>query len=82
MIQSSSRDVTCRGLIKLHKAGFTPYMRLPIHDEIVGSLPQGVADLGAKRMAKLMSEQMGEVFIDTDADVYGMSWGHGYGAAA
>lgn len=82
MIQSSSRDVTCRGLIKLHKAGFTPYMRLPIHDEIVGSLPEGVADLGAKRMAKLMSEQMGEVFIDTDADVYGMSWGHGYGAAA
>jgi DNA polymerase-1 len=82
VIQSSSRDVTCRGLIRLHKAGFTPYMRLPIHDEIVGSLPEGVADLGAKRMAKLMSEDMGEVFIDTDADVYGMSWGHGYGAAA
>lgn len=82
VIQSSSRDVTCRGLLRLHKAGFTPYMRLPIHDEIVGSLPVGVADLGAKRMAKLMSEDMGEVFIDTDADVYGMSWGHGYGAAA
>lgn len=81
MVQSSSRDVTCRGLVRLHKAGFTPYMRLPIHDEIVGSLPEGVADLGAKRMAKLMSEQMGEVFIDTDAEVYGMSWGHGYGAA-
>jgi DNA polymerase-1 len=78
MIQSSSRDVTCRGLLKLHKAGFTPYMRLPIHDEIVGSLPIGVADLGARRMAKLMSEDMGEVFIDTDADVYGMSWGSGY----
>jgi DNA polymerase-1 len=82
IIQSSSRDVTCRGLLRLHKAGFTPYMRLPIHDEIVGSLPIGVADLGAKRMAKLMSEDMGEVFIDTDADVYGMSWGHGYGADA
>src|SRR5688572_9053731 len=82
VIQSSSRDVTCRGLLRLHKAGFTPYMRLPIHDEIVGSLPIGVADLGAKRMAKLMSEDMGEVFIDTDADVYGMSWGHGYGAEA
>jgi len=82
VIQSSSRDVTCRGLLRLHEAGFTPYMRLPIHDEIVGSLPEGVADLGAKRMAKLMSEDMGEVFIDTDAEVYGMSWGHGYGAAA
>lgn len=82
VIQSSSRDVTCRGLLRLHKAGFTPYMRLPIHDEIVGSLPEGVADLGARRMAKLMSEDMGEVFIDTDAEVYGMSWGHGYGAVA
>lgn len=81
-IQSTSRDVTCRGLVKLHKAGFTPYMRLPIHDEIVGSLPTQHADFGARRMADLMSEQMGEVFIDTDADVYGMSWGHGYGAAA
>lgn len=77
-IQSTSRDVTCRGLLKLHKAGFTPYMRLPIHDEIVGSLPIEHADFGARRMAQLMSEDMGEVFIDTDADVYGMSWGSGY----
>lgn len=81
-IQSTSRDVTCRGLLKLHKAGFTPYMRLPIHDEIVGSLPIEHSEFGARRMAQLMSEDMGEVFIDTDADVYGMSWGHGYGAAA
>lgn len=81
-IQSTSRDVTCRGLLKLHKAGFTPYMRLPIHDEIVGSLPIEHSEFGARRMAQLMAEDMGEVFIDTDADVYGMSWGHGYGAAA
>lgn len=81
-IQSTSRDVTCRGLVKLHKNGLTPYMRLPIHDEIIGSLPTEHADFGSRRMAQLMAEDMGDVFIDTDADVFGMSWGHGYGAAA
>lgn len=81
-IQSTSRDVTCRGLVKLHKAGFTPYLRLPIHDEIVGSLPTEHADFGARRMAQLMSEDMGEVFIDTDAEVGLSSWGSLYGAAA
>lgn len=78
MVQSTSRDVTCRGIIKLHKAGLTPYMRLPIHDEVIGSLPIEHAEFGARRMAQLMSEDMGEVFIDTDADVGNRSWGSFY----
>ncbi|WP_238846968.1 DNA polymerase [Nocardia arthritidis] len=49
MIQSTSRDVTCRGLINLHKAGFTPYLRLPVHDEVVASIPANKAQWGQKR---------------------------------
>lgn len=78
MVQSTSRDVTCRGIVKLHKAGFTPYMRLPIHDEMIGSLPIAHAERGALRIAELMSESMGEVFIDTDAEVGNRSWGSFY----
>lgn len=78
MIQSSSRDVTCRALIRLHEAGFTPYIRLPIHDEIVASLPAGKAEWGASEIARLMQEQMGEVLIGTEADVGGRSWGSLY----
>lgn len=78
MIQSMSRDVTCRALIRLHEAGFTPYLRLPIHDEIVASLPVEHAERGARKIAQIMREQLGAVLIDTDADVFGPSWGHGY----
>lgn len=80
MIQSSSRDVTCRGLIRLHEAGFTPYLRLPIHDEIVASIPEGKAQWGAREIGRLMSEEMGPVLVGTDPEVGKRSWGSLYGA--
>lgn len=80
MVQGTGRDVTARGIVKLHKAGFTPYMRLPIHDETLSSLPAGQAAWGGARIAELMAEQMGPVFIGTDAEVGGRSWGSLYGA--
>ena len=79
MVQSTSREVTCRALIRLHEAGFTPYLRLPIHDEIVASLPAEKAEWGASRIASLMAEQMGPVMIGTDAEVGKRSWGSLYG---
>jgi DNA polymerase-1 len=78
MVQSTSRDVTCRGLVKLHKAGFTPYLRLPIHDEVVVSMPMEKAHWGADRIGDLMTEVMGPVSISTDPAVPGKSWGHEY----
>lgn len=80
MIQSSSRDVTCRALIRLHEAGYTPYLRLPIHDEIVASLPSEKANRGAAEIGRLMAEQMGPVLIGTEAEVGKRSWGSLYGA--
>ncbi|ASZ75479.1 DNA polymerase [Mycobacterium phage Kimona] len=80
LIQSSSRDVTCRALIRLHENGFTPYLRLPIHDEILASVPAQHAEWGAKRIGELMAEQMGPVLIGTDPEVGGRSWGSLYGA--
>ncbi|QHB37982.1 DNA polymerase [Mycobacterium phage Cintron] len=80
LIQSSSRDVTCRALLRLHDAGFTPYLRLPIHDEILASVPAEQAEWGANRIGELMAEQMGPVLIGTDPEVGGRSWGSLYGA--
>ena len=80
MIQSTSRDVTGRALIRLHENGFTPYLRLPIHDEILASLPADKAHWGASRIAELMAMDMGPVHIGTDAEVGGRSWGSLYGA--
>lgn len=80
MVQSSSRDVTCRALIRLHEAGFSPYLRLPIHDEIVASLPSEKAVWGAKEIGRLMSEEMGPVLISTDGEIGKRSWGSLYGS--
>lgn len=80
MVQSTSRDVTCRGLIRLHGAGFTPYLRLPIHDEVLAVVPEKKAKWGAERIGQLMAEQMGPVWIGTEPEVGGRSWGSLYGA--
>jgi DNA polymerase-1 len=80
MIQSSSRDVTCRSLVRLHEAGYTPYLRLPIHDEIVASLPADKANRGAAEIGRLMAEEMGPVLISTDGQIGKRSWGSLYGS--
>lgn len=78
LIQSSSRDVTGRALIRLHDAGFTPYLRLPIHDEVLASVPAAQAEWGAAEIGRIMAEEMGPVHIGTDPDVGGRSWGSLY----
>ena len=79
MVQSSSRDITAGGLLRLHKAGFTPYLRLPIHDEVLVSVPADKAVKGAARIGELMSTTFRGVFVGTDPEVGGKSWGSLYG---
>ena len=80
MVQSSSRDITAGGLIRLHKAGFTPYLRLPIHDEVLASVPAAKAAWGASEIARLMSTTFRGVYVGADFEVGGRSWGSLYGA--
>jgi DNA polymerase-1 len=80
MVQSSSRDITAGGLIRLHKAGFTPYLRLPIHDEVLASVPADKAVWGANEIGRLMSTTFRGVHVGTDPEVGGRSWGSLYGS--
>ena len=80
MVQSSSRDITAGGLIRLHKAGFTPYLRLPIHDEVLASVPAAKAAWGASEIAKIMSTTFRGVHVGADSEVGGRSWGSLYNA--
>jgi DNA polymerase-1 len=80
MVQSSSRDITAEGLLRLHATGFTPYVRLPIHDEVLLSVPADKAQWGARRVGELMATTFQGVFIGTDPEVGGRSWGSLYGA--
>ncbi|MEU5957587.1 DNA polymerase [Streptomyces sp. NPDC047525] len=74
-IQGGSRDVTARALLKLDEAGFTPYMRLPIHDEIVFSFPKNEAPEMAREAAKIMAFPVQGLLIPADAEIGERSWG-------
>ena len=81
VIQSTSRDVTASALLRLDDAGFTPYLRLPIHDEVLCSLPAGQAEWGAGRIAEIMQYRMGNMPILAEPEVGLRSWGSLYGAS-
>lgn len=78
MVQSSSRDITANALLRLDQAGFTPYIRLPIHDEILASVPESKARWGANKIGEIMACDFRGVHIGTDAEVGGRSWGSFY----
>ncbi len=78
MIQSTSRDITASALVRLDEAGFTPYLRLPIHDEVVAEVPEQHAEWGAAKIAEIMSCEFRGVHIGSDHEIYGKSWGGGY----
>ncbi|MCY0956383.1 DNA polymerase [Streptomyces sp. H27-H5] len=74
-IQGGSRDVTARAILELDGAGFTPYMRLPIHDEIVFSFPEKEASEMAREAARLMQFPVQGLLIPADAEIGKRSWG-------
>lgn len=78
MVQSTSRDITATALVKLYEAGFIQYVRLPIHDEIVASVPAGMAENALKLFKQYMRTEFKGVLVDTDAELYGKSWAGGY----
>lgn len=78
LIQSTARDVTCNGIVNLHRNGATEYLRLPIHDENVFSFPEPTAERQAKLAGEYMAVTFGDVHIGTDPEVGGTSWGSLY----
>lgn len=78
--QSAARDVLGQSLITMEEAGLLPYLRLPIHDEVVGSAPAGDAEEIAREVVRCMTMTLGGVPIDAESEVGGRSWGSLYGA--
>ncbi|MGW0930657.1 DNA polymerase [Streptomyces sp. NPDC002644] len=74
-IQSAARDVTARALIELYKAGYGPWLRLPVHDEVIFSFPKDRAEGLAKGAAEIMFMTLKGVAITTDIEIGDRSWG-------
>jgi DNA polymerase-1 len=75
-VQSGCRDLTAHAMIRLYDAGYVDYMRLPIHDEILFSLPQGLGDV--HDVVRLMSTSVGVLDIPAEAKIGSKSWGSLY----
>ncbi|MFI1528566.1 DNA polymerase [Streptomyces griseus] len=74
-IQSSARDITARAILELDKAGFTQWMRLPIHDEIVFSFPEERAAELTERAARIMEFVFMGLLVPAEGEIGLQSWG-------
>ena len=83
VVQSTARDVLGQALIDLDNAGLTQYVNLPIHDEVLGQAPIADAPEIVREIERVMTMPfMDLVELTAEGEIYGPSWGHGYGAEA
>lgn len=80
IIQSTARDLFVQGLINLDKQNLLTHVRLPVHDEVVFEAPRGIAEQVGREIQEAMRVQFSDVELSAEAEIYGPSWGHGYGA--
>jgi DNA polymerase-1 len=79
-VQSTARDVLGQSMLNCEAAGLLPYMRLPIHDELLASVPRREAKEIAAEFKRCMTMEILGVQIDATPDVGGRSWGTLYKA--
>ena len=82
MCQSSARDVLGEALLAAKRAGLLPHIIGVVHDEIIMDVPREHAQDAAHALEKAMTMEFHGVNIAAEAEIYGPSWGHGYGAPA
>ena len=82
VVQSTARDVLANAILELESAGLGDYLLLPIHDEVLCQVPTADAAEIAAEVARVMSVPFGDLTLAAEAEVYGTSWGHGYGATS
>lgn len=78
--QSAARDVLGQSMLNMEEAGLLPYLRLPIHDEVLASVPKAESVEVARAIERCMSMDFFGVPISAEAQVGGRSWGSLYGA--
>ncbi|MFE5901104.1 DNA polymerase [Streptomyces sp. NPDC056488] len=78
--QSAARDLLGQAMLNVQAAGLLEFCRLPIHDELLASVPQRDAAEIAREFERCMSMDLYGVPIVADAEIGGRSWGSLYGA--
>lgn len=78
--QSAARDVLGKALLRMDAAGLLPYLRLPVHDEVVASAPAAEAEDVAREIQRCMQFDLKGVPLAAEYKVGGSSWGSLYNA--
>jgi DNA polymerase-1 len=76
--QSTARDVLGQAMVNMERAGLLPYMRLPIHDEMLAFAPKAEAAEISREFERCMTMDLFGVPIEADAEIGGRSWGSLY----
>ena len=74
MIQGTARDLLLDAMFRLEDAGFSEYMLLPIHDEVLFQVPAERAEEMAEQIAAAMATTFKGVPITAEAKVLGERW--------
>lgn len=82
VVQSTARDLLAQAIVDIFDAGLGDHLLLPVHDELVAQAPREDADEVIREIGRLMESDFMGVPIAAEPEVYGPSWGHGYGATS
>ncbi|MER7922133.1 DNA polymerase [Streptomyces sp. NPDC096057] len=77
-VQSAARDCLGQALVNMDKEGLLPYLRLPIHDEVIASAPAHEAEEIGRAIGQCMTFDLFGVPIESDPEIGGRSWGSLY----
>ena len=83
LVQSTARDVLGQGLINMEDAGIIDYVVMVVHDEVIAEVPEDLAEEVARKLGECMTirDFLGSgIDLTASGEVFGPSWGHGYGA--
>ncbi|MFJ9616688.1 DNA polymerase [Streptomyces noursei] len=78
--QSAARDVLGQALLHMEEKGLLPYLRLPIHDEVLASAPTTDAAELVREIERCMTFSLYGVPIEAEGEMGLRSWGSLYGA--
>ncbi|MCZ9884617.1 DNA polymerase [Arthrobacter sp. B2a2-09] len=82
VVQSTARDLLAQAIVDIFDAGLGDHLLLPIHDELIGSAPEKEAAEVIQEIGRIMGSTFYSIPITSDPEVYGKSWGSGYGVPA
>jgi DNA polymerase-1 len=74
-----------KAVVRLDAAGYGPYMKMVIHDEVVFSIPNHMIEAALPEISEIMSVTDGSFAVDLLAEAegpYSNNWGEKYAAAA